>query len=154
MKKQCDQSKKEVDSFECSNYYIDPYRETTSELNEVFPSKQASHLDMLLIVKDDGIGTTGAALSGTLVINFFKSLAEKEPYPKVIIFMNRGILLTIEDSSCLSSLRELESKGVLILSNFTCLDYHKVMDKLAVGGVTNMYNIVELMKLSKNTITL
>jgi selenium metabolism protein YedF len=109
---------------------------------------------MLVIVKEDGIGASGTALSSTLMLNFLKSMVEKEPYPKVIIFLNRGILLTLESSYCLSELRELEAKGVLILSNCTCLDYHKVMDKLAVGGVTNMYNIVELMKLSKNTITL
>jgi selenium metabolism protein YedF len=123
-------------------------------MQDAFPAKHASHLDMLLIIKDDGIGSTGSALSSTLMLNFLKSTAEKEPYPKIILFLNRGVFLTLDNSYCLSILRELEAKGVLILSNCTCLDYHKVMDKLAVGGVTNMYNIVELMKLSKNTITL
>ena len=40
---------------------------------------------------------------------------------------------------------ELESRGVKILTCGTCLNYYELSDKLAVGEVTNMYDIAEKM---------
>ena len=39
--------------------------------------------------------------------------------------------------------KELEAQGVEILTCGTCLNFYGLTDKLAVGGVTNMYTIVE-----------
>ena len=62
--------------------------------------------------------------------------------------------MTIEDSEVLEHLRILESEGVEILSCGTCLYYYHIKDKLAVGGVTNMYTIVDTMNNAKNTVKL
>ena len=40
----------------------------------------------------------------------------------------------------------LESEGVTVLTCGTCLDFYGLKEKLAVGGVTNMYDIVERME--------
>ena len=40
---------------------------------------------------------------------------------------------------------ELKSRGVKILTCGTCLNYYELSDKLAVGEVTNMYDIAEKM---------
>ena len=37
----------------------------------------------------------------------------------------------------------MEAQGVEILTCGTCLNYYGLTDKLAIGGVTNMYVIVE-----------
>ncbi len=37
----------------------------------------------------------------------------------------------------------MEAQGVQILTCGTCLNYYGLTEKLAVGGVTNMYSIVE-----------
>ena len=37
-------------------------------------------------------------------------------------------------------------EGVKILTCGTCLDFYGLKEKLAVGGVTNMYEIVEIME--------
>ena len=42
-------------------------------------------------------------------------------------------------------LKHLEEQGVEILTCGTCLNYYELTDKLQVGGVTNMYTIVEKM---------
>ncbi len=81
-------------------------------------------------------------------------LTEVEPYPKALLFLNSGVNLTVTDSPVIEHLRVLESKGVEILSCGTCLDYFNLKDKLGVGGVTNMYTIVETMNKAKNTISL
>ena len=37
----------------------------------------------------------------------------------------------------------MEAQGVTIKTCGTCLDYYNLKEKLAVGSVTNMYDIVE-----------
>ncbi len=125
-----------------------------ADLTEAQPTPRSERLNTLVLVTDDGIGDRSSMLSTTLMHNLLAGLAAEEPYPSALVFINRGVFLTLASSQSLSILRELESKGVLILSNCSCLDYYKVMNQLAVGGVTNTYNIAELMKLTRNTITL
>ncbi|MCB0806119.1 MAG: DsrE family protein, partial [Bacteroidales bacterium] len=62
-----------------------------------------------------------------------------------IIFMNSGINLVLKDSLFLPQLKDLESKGVTIITCGTCLDYYGKMDELAVGRVSNMAEILESM---------
>ena len=43
----------------------------------------------------------------------------------------------------MEDLKFMEAQGVEILTCGTCLDYYKLKETLAVGGVTNMYVIAE-----------
>ena len=54
--------------------------------------------------------------------------------------------MTCEGAATLEDLKLLESEGVTILTCGTCLDFYGLKEKLAVGGVTNMYDIVERME--------
>ena len=49
----------------------------------------------------------------------------------------------MEGSASLEDLKNLEAQGVEILTCGTCLNFYGLTDQLAVGGVTNMYAIVE-----------
>ena len=62
-----------------------------------------------------------------------------------MVFYNGGAKITCEGSDSLEDLKNLESQGVEIVTCGTCLDYYGMKDKLAVGTVTNMYDIVESM---------
>ena len=55
-----------------------------------------------------------------------------------------GKLLMKSDS--LEDLKTLEAEGVKSLTCGTCLDFYGLKEKLTVGGVTNMYEIVEIME--------
>ena len=46
----------------------------------------------------------------------------------------------------MEDLKALEAEGVKVLTCGTCLDFYGIKDKLAVGSVTNMYEIVEIME--------
>jgi peroxiredoxin family protein len=54
--------------------------------------------------------------------------------------------LTCQGADTLEDLKLLESEGVTILTCGTCLDFYGLKDQLAVGGATNMYDIVERME--------
>ena len=52
----------------------------------------------------------------------------------------------MEGSESLEDLKVLEEQGVEIMTCGTCLDYYGIRDRLAIGGVTNMYSIVETLQ--------
>ena len=63
-----------------------------------------------------------------------------------MLFFNSGAYLTCEGSDSLEDIKELEAQGVEVMTCGTCLDFYELKEKLAVGGVTNMYVIVEKME--------
>ncbi len=128
--------------------------EFLTDMSEVQLVKHGAKLNMLVLVTDDGVGDKSGKLANSLMQQLIKGLAAKDPLPNVIVFLNRAVFLTAQNSPLLGVLRELESKGVLVLSNSSCLQHYQLMEKLAVGGPTNIYHVAELMKLAKNTITL
>ena len=60
------------------------------------------------------------------------------------LIYNGGAHLTCEGSESLEDIKELESRGTKILTCGTCLDFYGIKDKLAVGDVTNLYAIAEI----------
>ena len=72
-------------------------------------------------------------------------MTQLDTLPKTMLFYNGGATLTTEDSDSLEDLKTMEEQGVEILSCGTCLNFYGLTDKLKVGNVTNMYDIVESM---------
>jgi selenium metabolism protein YedF len=88
------------------------------------------------------LGVGDEALGRVLMRLFIKSLQEIAPLPTLLIFANSGVRLTTAGSDLIADLRELERRGVGILSCGTCLDYYHLKEALEVGTVTNMYEMV------------
>ncbi len=124
------------------------------ECAEILVDKKSSLLNQVLVVGGDKLGDGDDKLGEILIKSYMFSLEKCPPYPKTILFLNSGVKLVVENSPVLDNLRAMESQGVEILSCGTCLDYYNLKDKLCVGGVTNMYAIVEMMNNAYNTIKL
>lgn len=101
--------------------------------------------DFIVVVSSECMGTGNDELGAVLIKGFLFAVSQLETLPAKIIFYNGGARLTTEGSASLEDLRRMEAAGVEILTCGTCLDYYHLKDKLAVGGVTNMYAIVEAM---------
>lgn len=102
--------------------------------------------DMLVVLSSDMMGTGDEKLGRTLMKAFIFALTKQDRMPSGILCYNRGAFLTCEESESLEDLRILESAGVEILTCGTCLDYYGLKEKLSIGSVTNMYDIVEMME--------
>ena len=98
---------------------------------------------LVVAVDTDAMGRGSDELGGTLMKGFLFALGQLPQPPKTILFYNGGARLTCEGSASLEDLRALAEKGAEILTCGTCLNYYGLTEKLAVGGVTNMYAIVE-----------
>ena len=97
----------------------------------------------VVAVTSDAMGRGSDELGKQLMKGFLYALSQLDELPKTILFYNGGARLTTEGSLSLEDLRNMEAQGVQILTCGTCLNYYGLTEKLAVGGVTNMYTIVE-----------
>lgn len=109
---------------------------------ECAPDKKG---DLIVVVSSDRMGSGNDELGKVLIKGFIYAVTQLDTLPKKMLFYNGGATLTVEGSDSLEDLKSLEAQGVEILTCGTCLDYYQIKDKLAVGGVTNMYSIVESM---------
>lgn len=98
---------------------------------------------IVVAVGADHMGEGSNELGQALMKGFLFALTMQDKLPATILFFNGGAHLTCQGSDSLEDLEALAEKGVEILTCGTCLDYYGLKDKLAVGGVTNMYDIVE-----------
>ena len=99
----------------------------------------------IVVIGADTMGSGNDELGQMLLKTFIYSLTEQDVLPKYVLFYNVGARLTIESSAVLEDLKILEEAEVHVLTCGACLDYFDIKEQLAVGKVTNMYRILELM---------
>lgn len=99
--------------------------------------------ETVVFMRSDTVGKGDDELGKILVRAFLPTLLEIEPRPKKLVFMNNGVKLTVDGSPVLDSLAKLEHEGIELLVCGTCLDYFGLKDKVKVGRVSNMYELVE-----------
>ena len=97
----------------------------------------------VVVVAADHMGEGEGELGKNLLKAFLYALSQQESLPKTILFYNGGASLTCQGSLSLEDLKSMAERGVEILTCGTCLNFYGLTEKLAVGGVTNMYDIVE-----------
>lgn len=96
-------------------------------------------------VGSDRMGRGDDGLGKILLRAFINSLGEAERLPSHILFYNSGINAALEGSDTIPALRELETRGVKILVCGTCLDFYEAKERLAIGTVSNMFKITEVL---------
>lgn len=107
---------------------------------------------LVVAIGSNKMGDGDEQLGKNLMKAFIFSVSKQEILPNVMLFYNSGAFLTTEGSESLDDLKELEAAGVTIMTCGTCLDYYKIKDKLKVGIVTNMYDIVAAMEMATSVI--
>ena len=144
-----------VENTKDEEYYIHINKWHTEKVRDPEVTKeQATTNDFIVVFNSDEMGRGDEELGHILVKGLIYTIKETSPWPNSIIFYNSGVKLACEGSQALDDLRYMEEQGVEILSCGLCLDYYHLQEKLAVGQITNMYNIYEKMRNSNNTITI
>lgn len=95
-----------------------------------------------VVIDSDEMGKGDMALGKTLMKGFIYTLTEMETLPKAVIFYNRGVFLAVQGSETEEDLKKLENMGVEVLSCGACVNFYNLADKVKVGIITNMYNII------------
>ena len=105
-----------------------------------------------ILVTADVLGRGSEELGALLMKSYFYALSESDHIPVFVYLLNSGVKLACEGSAVLDSLEKLATMGVEIYSCGLCLDFFQLKDKLQVGGVTNMYAIVDKLMLNANVV--
>lgn len=100
---------------------------------------------VVVAVGDDVMGRGDKELGRILLKGIIYAFANADVPPAKMVFFNDGAKVTCEGSPSIDDLRELEARGCEILTCGTCLDFHGLKDKLAVGGITNLYAISQIL---------
>ena len=115
----------------------------TAPADEYCPvTPEAARGAHLISITGETMGRGDEALGAILMKGFVNTIKEIEPLPRRIVFYNGGVKLAIEGSPVLPALKELESRGVELLICGTCADFYTVKEKVAVGRISNMYDIL------------
>lgn len=110
--------------------------------------------DWSVFVNKSTIGVGDEELGQSLMKMFLYTISESEDYPKSILFMNDGVKVPTLNEQAIEHLKELEECGVQLLVCGACLNFYGLQEKLTVGSISNMYEIVESMKAASKVITL
>ena len=102
------------------------------------PEKESNKV---VVIRSSVMGDGDPELGSVLLKGFIYALSQQKDLPKTMLFYNGGAFITCEGSQSLEDLKALEEQGVKILTCGTCLNHYGLTDQLAVGEVTNMYEI-------------
>ena len=100
--------------------------------------------DTLILCARFGMGDAPAELQEKLAATFFTLVNQAAP-PGVVAFYGEGVKLTCEGSPVLDQLRALSEKGAWLVVCQTCLDFFGLRDKVRVGIVGGMGDIIAAM---------
>ncbi len=108
----------------------------------------------VLVFTRAGLGHAEPALQGRLATTFLSLLLEHDLLPAKICFYTDGVRLTCEGSPVLEQLKALEAQEVELIICKTCLDYFGLADKVRVGVVGGMPDIITAMEQADKVISL
>jgi hypothetical protein len=100
------------------------------------------------------MGDADQTLQHKLIGTYLKLLDEHNLLPGAICFYTEGVRLAVEGSPVLEALGSLEKKGVRLILCSTCLNYYNLMDKVKLGIVGGMGDILEAQTRASKVITL
>jgi selenium metabolism protein YedF len=120
---------------------------------DVQPEPAAS-TGVVFLITGDQIGISGEEPGKKLMKTFLYSLAQLPAAPEVVLLLNAGVKMASEGSEVLDEMKALAGRGTDIRSCGQCLNYYGLTEKLAVGTITNMLEIVTILTSAKRAITL
>ncbi len=108
----------------------------------------------VILVTNNGMGNADENLQQLLFAKYLELLPQIEELPAVLCFYTEGVKLVCEGSPVIESLRGLESKGVHLVICSTCLNYFNLADRVQVGIVGGMGDILEAQMKADKVITI
>jgi selenium metabolism protein YedF len=120
--------------------------------SEAMPSDASG--GVIFLITGDQIGISTEEPGKKLMQTFLYSLAQLPKAPEIILLLNAGVKLAAQGSEVLDNLKILAEHGADIRSCGQCLNYYGLTEKLAVGKITNMMEIVEFLTSSRRTVTI
>ncbi len=108
----------------------------------------------VILVTNNGMGKADEKLQQLLFSKYIELLLQTESLPAALCFYTDGVKLVCEGSPVIEQLRGLENKGIRLIICSTCLDYFDLTEKVQVGIVGGMADIIEAQVKAEKVITI
>ncbi len=108
----------------------------------------------VLLLTREGMGHAEPALQHKVLRTFLTLLLEGDQLPRAICFYTEAVKLVTEGSPVLDLLQALEARRVPLIFCQTCLNHFQLADKLKVGLVGGMGDIIAAQAQAAKVITL
>lgn len=109
---------------------------------------------LVLLITNNGMGKGDIELQQRLMKAYLELLHEHDLLPAAICFYTDGVKQAVEGSPVIEALQALEEKGVRLVLCGTCLNHYGLADKVRVGIVGGMPDIIEAQWRAEKVITL
>lgn len=107
----------------------------------------------VLQLRSDVMGDGDEKLGGILILAYLNALKELDEKPTHIICYNSGAKLATRGHDASQSLLQLQALGIEVIVCGTCANYYGITDELALGKISNMLTIAELLQQADHIVT-
>ncbi len=108
----------------------------------------------VIIINGDTLGRGDEKVGQTLLGTFLRKVLASIDKPEAIVFYNSGVKLLTKESRYLEVLDGLEASGIELLACGTCVFHVCGQRSLAVGRISNMEEIADLLIKAEKVVTL
>ena len=106
-----------------------------------------------IIINSEVLGKGSDELGEKLMGSFLRKLCTNKEKPEAIVFYNSGVKLFARGSSVLDAMEALSEAGVDLIACGTCVAFYELGEKIHVGRVSDMQEIVSTLMNSEKVIT-
>jgi len=108
--------------------------------------------NFIIAFTSDKMGEGEDELGHLLMSNFIMAIKDLDILPREMVFYNRGVTLGSDYSPVIDHLRDIEKMGVTMLLCATCARYYSIEEKIKIGTLSNMFEIVRVMSVAGNIV--
>ncbi len=110
--------------------------------------------NLVLLFTRNGLGSAPVELQQALAVKYLTLTLQSGELPAKILFYTEGVKLVCKGSPVIDLLKEIEQKGVELVICSTCLDFFGLKEKVEVGIVGGMGDILETLQKAEKVISL
>jgi hypothetical protein len=102
----------------------------------------------------NGLGNAPEELQRILAVNFLGLVVDSGRIPEKVLFYGNGVKLACEGSEVIEGLQSLEGLGSRLILCRTCLEYFRLIEKVRVGTVGKMTDILAALQEATHVVSL
>ncbi len=125
-----------------------------TSFGEAMGQKRPPIFDQVLVIASDQWGSGDLLYSQGLLESALLAWFEKDPLPAKVVFLNSGVKLLLPQSRLLASFRRVAAEGTALYASASCLVQYAVLSPIDCVESKTIFQLVQMMKSTKNTITL
>ncbi|HRX87657.1 MAG TPA: DsrE family protein [Phycisphaerae bacterium] len=108
----------------------------------------------VVVINRTTMGTGDDVLGARILQTFLGKAGAALRTLDAILFYNSGVKVLSDGSPCLPALAALEQNGIELIACGTCVDHFELRDRIRVGVIAGMDDLLRSMDAAERVITL